>query len=259
MPFAENTAVIQHFVESFNSGNLDSIDKYVARDFFNYSPPAGEESVPEVLRPLAGDIRAAIPDLKLEVTDFVDGGDVVTFSLTISGTHEDVLWGAPGGGERGSWTSTVTSRFEDGKFAFSWEDLPIREILGALRQIGMVPAPEDMDKPHKYPISIPEILLRLVFTGQVADKECSHLDKIQVVEPTSDVCEQCVEAGDVWPALRMCLICGFVGCCDTSKNKHMKQHYQETGHSIFRSIRLEEGWVWCYEDDAFFGARVLER
>jgi predicted ester cyclase len=191
MPFAENTAVIQHFVESFNSGNLDSIDKYIARDFFNYSPPAGEESVPEVLRPLAGDIWAAIPDLKLEVTDFaLSYENLVTFSLTISGTHENQLWGAPGHGEHGAWTSTVTSRFEDGKFAFSWEELPIRELLGALRQIGMVPAPEDMDKPHKYPVSIPEFLLRLVFTGQVADKYCSHLGKIQVVEPTTDVCEQ---------------------------------------------------------------------
>jgi predicted ester cyclase len=259
MTFAEKTAVIQQFVESFNSGDLDSIDRYIARDFFNYAPPAGEETAPQVLRPLARDLRHAIPDLKLEATDFVDGGDVVTFSLTMSGTHENELWGAPGHGEHGSWTSTVTTRFEDGMFAFSWEDLPVREILGALRQIGMVPAPEDMDKPHKYPISVPEILLRLVFTGQVADKECTHLDKIQVVDPTTDVCEQCVASGDVWPALRMCLICGFVGCCDTSKNKHMKQHYQDTGHSIFRSIRLEEGWVWCYEDSAFFGASLLDR
>ncbi len=56
----------------------------------------------------------------------------------------------------------------------------------------------------------------------------------------------------------MCLICGFVGCCDTAKNKHMKQHYETSGHPIFRSIRLAEGWIWCYADNAFFEARTLE-
>ena len=259
MAFAENTAVIQQFVESFNRGDLDSIDRYVARDFFNYSPPDGEETAPEVLRPLARDLRAAIPDLTLEVSDFVDQGNKVSFNLTMSGRHENELWGAPGQEKPVSWTSIVTSRFVDnGQFAFSWEELPIREFLGALRQLELVPAREDNDKPHEHPVSIPEPILKLLFTGQMADKECSHLEKIQVVEPTMDVCEQCVAAGDVWPALRMCLICGFVGCCDTAKNKHMKQHYQDTGHSIFRSIRLEEGWVWCYEDSAFFGARLLD-
>jgi uncharacterized UBP type Zn finger protein len=57
----------------------------------------------------------------------------------------------------------------------------------------------------------------------------------------------------------MCLTCGFVGCCDTSKNKHMKAHYEETGHPLFRSIRLQESWVWCYEDNAFFSGKILEQ
>lgn len=69
----------------------------------------------------------------------------------------------------------------------------------------------------------------------------------------------CFDQGDNWPALRLCLICGFVGCCDTSKNKHMLNHYEETGHPIMRSIRMDEGWVWCYEDNAFFETAVLDR
>jgi uncharacterized UBP type Zn finger protein len=56
----------------------------------------------------------------------------------------------------------------------------------------------------------------------------------------------------------MCLVCGFVGCCDTSTNRHMVGHYEETGHPIFRSIRGDEGWVWCYADDAFFEKPILD-
>jgi uncharacterized UBP type Zn finger protein len=115
-----------------------------------------------------------------------------------------------------------------------------------------------MDKPHEHPVSIPEIILKLIFIGQVGDKNCAHLHMIKVVDTDKDVCEDCVSVGDVWPALRMCLVCGYVGCCDTSKNKHMKQHFQETGHPIFRSIRLDESWVWCYEDDAFFPGKMLD-
>jgi hypothetical protein len=39
----------------------------------------------------------------------------------------------------------------------------------------------------------------------------------------------------------------------------MKAHYEETGHPIFRSIRLDESWVWCYEDNAFFSGKILEK
>jgi uncharacterized UBP type Zn finger protein len=108
-------------------------------------------------------------------------------------------------------------------------------------------------------VQVPEPILQALYNGQMAPKACHHLQDIQVWEPEVDVCEQCVVQGDVWPALRMCLICGFVGCCDTSKNKHMKQHYEQTGHGIFRSIRLAEGWGWCYDDNAFFSSQRLEK
>jgi|GEM_PF-1478493 len=49
---------------------------------------------------------------------------------------------------------------------------------------------------------------------------CTHMDQIKVTEPTTHVCEECVKMGDTWLHLRMCLICGNVGCCDSSKNKH---------------------------------------
>ena len=101
--------------------------------------------------------------------------------------------------------------------------------------------------------------MQMIFTGQAELKSCSHLEHIKVTEPRTDVCEDCVELGDVWPALRMCMTCGYIGCCDTSKNKHMKQHYESTGHGLFRSIRMDEGWMWCYEDNALFTTRILNK
>ena len=259
MSFEENKAIIQRSVDAFNQGNLDIIDEAISRDFYNHVPAPGEVTAPEVLRQFGRDLLAAFPDLKISVADFVDQGDTLTFSMTMSGTRANDLWGAPGTGKYTSWTSTVTSRVRDGKFTMSWEDLALPSIIGTLREIDLVPPPDMMDQPYKYPVTPPEFLLKVVFNGQVADKECAHLDNIQITETTTDVCNDCVALGDVWPALRMCLICGYVGCCDTSKNKHMKQHFEKTDHAIFRSIRLEESWVWCYEDDAFFSGEILEK
>jgi predicted ester cyclase len=259
MSFEDKKAVIKKFVDGINRGDLEVIDQFVDRDFFNYSPPAGEETAQEVLRDLGGDLLSAFPDLEISATDFVDEGETITCTVTMSGTLTNSLWGAPGTGKHASWTSKVTSRFNNGQFAFSWRDLSVPEILKTLRQVDLVPPPDKMDQPPIYPVSMPEFLLKVVLTGQVAEKACSHLDLIQVIEPEADVCRQCVTDGDIWPALRMCLVCGFIGCCDTSKNKHMKQHYEATGHPIFRSIRLDESWVWCYEDDAFLSGRILDK
>lgn len=77
---------------------------------------------------------------------------------------------------------------------------------------------------------------------------CEHMDQIRDVTPSSDVCEACLELGDTWVHLRICRICGYVGCCDSSKNKHATEHFHETGHPIIQSFERGEDWMWCYVD-----------
>ena len=84
-------------------------------------------------------------------------------------------------------------------------------------------------------------------------KKCTHLDQIKVRETKIRVCEECVKLGDMWVHLRMCLICGQVGCCDSSKNKHATKHFHKTKHPLMRSIEPGESWVWCYVDEVEAG------
>ena len=64
---------------------------------------------------------------------------------------------------------------------------------------------------------------------------CSHLDQIRDVTPRTSGCEECLKSGDRWVHLRMCLICGHVGCCDSSVS------LQERNRIIFRAALSPAG------------------
>ncbi len=80
---------------------------------------------------------------------------------------------------------------------------------------------------------------------------CEHVDSIPVPEPeaSGEGCKECLEIGQSWVHLRKCLVCGHVGCCDSSIGKHATAHARETGHAIIRSFEPGESWRYCYLDE----------
>ena len=80
-----------------------------------------------------------------------------------------------------------------------------------------------------------------------AAASCEHLASTPLIDPPDDlVCPPCVEEGVRWVALRMCLSCGSVGCCDSSPLRHATAHFRESGHAVMRSIEPGEDWRWCF-------------
>ena len=71
------------------------------------------------------------------------------------------------------------------------------------------------------------------------------------VTPSGRGCKECLESGDEWVHLRLCLECGHVGCCDDSKNKHATKHYHGTHHPVIRSFEPGEEWAYCYRHETF--------
>ena len=57
--------------------------------------------------------------------------------------------------------------------------------------------------------------------------------------------------GDTWFHLRMCLTCGRVACCDSSKNKHASKHFRASNHPLVVSAQPGEDWRWCFIDEVF--------
>jgi uncharacterized UBP type Zn finger protein len=79
--------------------------------------------------------------------------------------------------------------------------------------------------------------------------QCTHLDAFHDVQPGSDGCEECLATQGRWVHLRICRVCGHVGCCDQSPGKHATKHYKATQHPVMESYDPPEGWGWCYVDD----------
>jgi hypothetical protein len=81
---------------------------------------------------------------------------------------------------------------------------------------------------------------------------CNHFEHVTAKEPNTPAgCEECLQAGGHWVHLRLCLVCGHVGCCDNSPGTHATKHFHESTHAIMRSFEPGENWGWCYVDEEF--------
>jgi CPA1 family monovalent cation:H+ antiporter len=87
---------------------------------------------------------------------------------------------------------------------------------------------------------------------RVPGQPCPELGQYPVLPAITEeaaallVCNGCVEEGTRWVALRRCLACGHVGCCDSSPRQHATRHFRDTAHPVIQSSEPHEDWRWCY-------------
>jgi Na+/H+ antiporter len=89
--------------------------------------------------------------------------------------------------------------------------------------------------------------LRLTSAQRRTGETCTDLDSYPAVETTPDPeCVDCLREGTAWVALRQCLECGNIGCCDSSPRRHATAHFHEHQHPVMESAEPGEDWRWCY-------------
>ncbi len=69
----------------------------------------------------------------------------------------------------------------------------------------------------------------------------------RTVGPSGTGCQECDATGSWWVHLRRCAACGYVGCCDSSLNRHATAHFRSSGHRYIQSFEPGETWWWDYE------------
>jgi hypothetical protein len=232
---------IRELLRRYSEGDRVAIADLIARSFFTYDPAADEPTATEVYAAFAADLKAAAPDLTIDIPDLVSGeGGLLRGTAIITGTQTGALWGVPASGESHTFRVPVTMRGADGRFAVN-VDLEVPGAVAILREMGLVNPPDEMHLPSPHPVELPDFFIKVLFTGQVADKPCPHLADVRVTRPTTDTCGRLPTGRDL-AALRMCLTCGHVGCCDTATNKHARTHWEQTGHrSCARSAWMRAG------------------
>ncbi|WP_072803814.1 Na+/H+ antiporter [Rhodococcoides yunnanense] len=78
-------------------------------------------------------------------------------------------------------------------------------------------------------------------------KTCAELARYpETVTHSDGTCHECIRDGTEWVALRQCLECGHVACCDSSPNQHATAHFHDTTHAVMQSAEPGENWRWCY-------------
>ena len=76
-------------------------------------------------------------------------------------------------------------------------------------------------------------------------EQCEHFSQAKDVSPKTKGCEECEKEYLPWVAIRMCLTCGHVGCCDSSVGRHATKHFEETSHPVMEAVH-DHPWKWCY-------------
>lgn len=80
--------------------------------------------------------------------------------------------------------------------------------------------------------------------------QCKHVKEIrQGVVRSGAGCVECLKEGTEWVRLRECMVCGHVGCCDSSVGRHATGHFHQTRHPVMKSVEPGESWGWCYVDE----------
>ncbi len=140
MSVEENkTQFYRTYEELFNQGNLAVADELVAPDFINADAPPGKDRGPESMCGVVTMLRAAFPDLHFTVQELVAEGDTVMGRVTMSGTHQGPFEGIPPTGRSFQQEQMHQVRFRDGK---AIEHRAVRDDLGMMRQLGVIPAHE---------------------------------------------------------------------------------------------------------------------
>lgn len=140
MSTQDNKRIIRsEFEEIWNQGKLDLIGTYYSADFINFGRPCPLDRLHQIFEAW----RTAFPGLHFAIDAQIAEGDQVLSHCTVSGTHLGPfvllqLWSLPPTGKRFSVRQMHLHRLRDGQIVEHWA---VREDLGMLQQLGVIPAP----------------------------------------------------------------------------------------------------------------------
>ncbi len=127
-----NTAVLWEFLDAYNTGHWDRLDRFVAEGYLHHSNDDAL-TLAQFKRGAAW-IRAGIPDFHVEIEDIFGSGDRVAVRLVGRGTHLGSLYGEAASSRRITLHVISIYRLAEGLIAEDWEamdEADLRKQVGA--------------------------------------------------------------------------------------------------------------------------------
>ena len=135
---SNKSVVLRCIEELWNGGQVEFIDELVHPNLIRHHERDQDADLRgrNGIRTWLETVRAALPDIKLEVEQSFGENDRVMVHVRGHGTHRGTLKGIPATGTTVTFTATSLLRIADGMIAECWF---IADTLGILRQLGAVP------------------------------------------------------------------------------------------------------------------------
>jgi predicted ester cyclase len=106
--------------ELFHKGNLEMVHEVFVPNYVIHSTEGDVKGGPDIIKGFVTDLRAAFPDLRVEIEVLVEEGDRVAWQRTHRGTFKADFRGIAATGREMVWRDIVVTHYEDGKIAEEW-------------------------------------------------------------------------------------------------------------------------------------------
>lgn len=133
---AANKALIQRYVEAWNTGNLALMDEILAPNVVCRFYGLAEVHGREVFKQMAPAFAAAFSESWFTIDTIIAEGDLMAIHSSWRGTHQGEYLGIAATGKQVTETLTRFYRIAEGKIVEMWGD---ENVLGLLQQLGAVP------------------------------------------------------------------------------------------------------------------------
>lgn len=134
----ENKAIAREYLlDVWNRGNLDAIDRVISADYIQHI--AGVSPGRDGVRQFFHVIRAAFPDIRIDLHQMIAESDMVSWHFTNVGTQTGPFRGIPPTGKQVRVNGFALVRMHDGQFAEAWGE---QDNLGLMMQLGALPPPK---------------------------------------------------------------------------------------------------------------------
>ena len=139
LPHTPDAVIRSWFEELWNQKREDTIDRLFAADGVAHGLPTPDGSPirgRDAFRPFFRAFRDAFPNIRVEVTQTVSEGEMVTALCHVTGTHEGHHLGMAGTGRPIDFWGMCMARVRDGYIV---EGRNTFDFLTLYQQIGMLP------------------------------------------------------------------------------------------------------------------------